>query len=326
MTTPTASPDAWRRIAAPGGYEGWHFSATSDDQTTHLVAALHATWALDRTYLRRYRTYRRRPTRVAPPIAAEYPAVTFALYERGRRAIVVAARATKDQFSADPAGQSVRVNASHAQRAAGGVLNLNLRGGTRDGRTLAARLAFRPHVGQGAQVALVSPDAKCGDHGWVVADPLCDVNGEVSIFDSALGAPRVIPFAGVGCHDHLWGTRAMEDASPQWIGGRILREDHAVLFRSIHPRLAQVCDVRTGETPQLRQATLTTEGVRRTWRGLAYPAALTIEGVADLAEPKVVDSSWHSLVLEYRATVGDDRALALVELLRPRRRIWSPPW
>ena len=119
---------------------------------------------------------------------------------------------------------------------------------------------------------------------------------------------------------------APEGASPQWIGGRILREDHAVLFRSIHPRLAQVCDVRTGETPQLRQATLTTEGVRRTWRGLAYPAALTIEGVADLAEPKVVDSSWHSLVLEYRATVGDDRALALVELLRPRRRIWSPPW
>lgn len=325
MNSPSTHPNAWRRLTAPGGYEAWHFSATSDDGSMHLVAALHAGWALDRSYLRRYWGYRHWPTRVTPPLPQDYPAVTFALYQRGRRPVVMVAQAGREEFSADDAGTTVRVNASHAQRGAQDVFNLHVRGATEDGRTLTARFTFRPHVRADVQVILTT-GSEAGEQGWVIADPLCDVNGEISIFDEAGGPPRVTSFAGEGCHDHVYGTRPMGDAGKQWLSGRVLREESALLFREAGDKPAQVCEARPGEAVTLREATLTIEGVSRTSRGIGYPSGIVIPDVAELAEPTVIDSTWSRVVLEYQATVGNDRAIALVEVLRPRRCIWPLPW
>ncbi|MEO6435369.1 MAG: hypothetical protein ABIP55_06355 [Tepidisphaeraceae bacterium] len=337
LTTPT-HPNASRRITAPGGYESWRFSATSDDGSIHVVAELHAAWALDRAALRRYWAYRRFPTRVRPPNPSRHPAVTFALYERGRQPIVLTTRLAAEDFSADDAGRSVRVGGSHAQRGTDDAVHLNVRGATTHGQTIAARLTLRPHVEGGGEVMLFgAPDGRDdtigsaprdgrGVHGWVIADPLCDVNGEISVFREAGGPPRVIPFAGVGCHDHYYGTRPLADAADEWLSGRIVLEDHALLFRRAGSDAAHVCEARAGQPLEIRTEAIRTDGVSRTARGVVYPAAMTIAGVAELAEPKVIDSSWHGVVLEYRATIGNDRAVALVELLRPKRVVWPLWW
>ena len=325
MTPASTNPDAYRRMTAPGGYEAWRFSATSDDGTMHLVAALHAGWALDRRYLRRYWAYRHWPTRFAPPVPQDYPAVTFALYQGGRRPVVVTMPAKKEEFSADDTGAAIRVNATHAQRGAQDVFNLHVRAATDDGRTLTARFTFRPQVRADAQ-ALLTGSAAAGEHGWVIADPLCDVNGEITIFDEAGGPPRATSFAGAGCHDHVYGTRAMGDAGKDWLIGHVLREESAVLFRQAGAEPARLCEASPGQPVRLRETTLVIEGVSRTARGIGYPSAIVIPEVAELAEPKVISSTWLAVMLEYQATVGNDRAVALVEILRPRRCIWPLPW
>ena len=325
MTPPVTSPNACRRVTAPGGYESWQFSATSDDGSMHLVAALHAGWALDRRYLRRYWAYRHWPTRFTPPVPQDYPAVTFALYQRGRRPVVVTTPAKREEFSVDQAGTAIRMNATHAQRGAQDVFNLHVRGATDDARTLIAHLAFRPQVRADMDIPLCGP-AALGRHGWVIADPLCDVNGEITLFDEAGGAPRVTPFAGEGCHDHFYGTQAMGDAGKDWLSGRILREDRALLFRRAGSESARVCEASPGQSVRLRSANLAIEGVLRTARGIGYPSAMVIDDVAELGEPAVISSTWVSALVEYHATLGDDRAVALVEILRPRRGIWPLPW
>ena len=108
--------------------------------------------------------------------------------------------------------------------------------------------------------------------------------------------------------------------------GRLLREESALLFRQAGQEPAQVCEARPGEAVTLREATLTIEGVSRTARGIGYPSGIVIPDVAELAEPTVIYSTWSRVVLEYQATVGNDRAIALVEVLRPRRCIWPLPW
>ena len=60
--------------------------ATSDDGEVRLVATFYDGCPLDARYLDRYARYRRRPTRVRPPVPSEYPAVYVTLFERGRPA------------------------------------------------------------------------------------------------------------------------------------------------------------------------------------------------------------------------------------------------
>ena len=80
----TAHPDAWHRVIAPGGYELWHFEAEDAESGVHLTVDLVEGDQLSRDYMRAYRRYRRRPTRVAPPLPADYPCVRVSMSEGGR--------------------------------------------------------------------------------------------------------------------------------------------------------------------------------------------------------------------------------------------------
>jgi hypothetical protein len=53
LISESAAPGASHQVIAPGGYEAWHFDASSDDGRLHLVAELHAAWADDARYLKR---------------------------------------------------------------------------------------------------------------------------------------------------------------------------------------------------------------------------------------------------------------------------------
>src|ERR1700679_4169113 len=76
-----AHPDGSHHMAAPGGYESWRFYAHDPSQNLRLVFGFHHGYCLHPDYVRRFTTYRLRPTRHAPPVPAFYPCWTVSIYE-----------------------------------------------------------------------------------------------------------------------------------------------------------------------------------------------------------------------------------------------------
>src|SRR5205823_6332499 len=138
-------------------------------------------------------------------------------------------RLHRDEVRTSDDGRGVRIGSSHAERASDDSIHLSLRGAADRGRTIAAEFSFRPIVRVNREITLhESPGG--GLHRWVIVDALCDVQGEVSIFDGGAGAPpHVIPFAGRGRHDHRYGTRPPREAG-EWFGGRVLLSNRAIAF------------------------------------------------------------------------------------------------
>jgi hypothetical protein len=82
----SAHPDGWHRVMAPGGYELWHLEAEDTESGIRLTVDLIEGDQVNREYMRTYRRYRRRPTRVAPPLPQDYPSVRVRMSE-GRRTL-----------------------------------------------------------------------------------------------------------------------------------------------------------------------------------------------------------------------------------------------
>ena len=308
LADPT-NPNGSHAVTSPGGYEGWHFDASSDDGRLHLVAALHEAWDRDPLYARRYRWYRRFPTRLRPPLPREFPAVTFLLCEAGKPTVRFAARARPgDEVRTTDDGRSVRVGASHAERSSDGSIRLHLRGTDRL-RTIAANLTFRPLIRLGREVTLIDSPA-AGLHRWVIVDPLCEVDGEVSIFGGAASStPRVISFAGKGLHDHRYGTRPAP--AVQWFSGRVLLDGRAIAFERIgRARLATLLSA-TPQAADVSSAPIVDDD----------RASVNI-GPISLTHPTILASQRHETLLTYDARVGDERGVALCRKLRRRR--WTP--
>jgi hypothetical protein len=331
LMTPTPHADASRKIAAPGGYEWWRFDASSDDGKLHLVAALHFGHALEPRYLRRYALYRRFPTRVAPPVPSDFCAVTFALLEPGRPALRFssAARATIDDFHASVDGRIVRLGASHMNRGSDGVLRLHLRGTYYD-RTISANLAFRPQIDASCEIDLAPaparPSGDAGRHGWVVVNPLCDVDGEISVVAAESGGPpRVSPFAGVGSHDHSFGTRPLAELAERWIIGRALFDDRATTFQQVGDS-AFVCRAFADAqvAPRVSRDGLKLTGSATSRWGIGYPESIELPGDVRLMRPRVIASSLVSVTIAYDAVGDIETGRALVQVFKPRRLLWAP--
>src|SRR5205823_10315254 len=106
---PVACPDAWHQVASPGGYEWRHFDAEDPATDTRIVAMFFQGRELLTEYRRRYRSYRRWPTRRAPPLPREYPAVHLAAYRAGKVLAKWTTGYSSDAFTAAAAAPDVTV-------------------------------------------------------------------------------------------------------------------------------------------------------------------------------------------------------------------------
>jgi hypothetical protein len=307
LTSPT-HVDGWHRVAAPGGYETWHFDAESADRRVRLLVALHQGDPMRPAYLRRYARYRAAPTRFHPPLPREYPAVAVELFEDDRVTCRVVEHAAPHDFAASDDGSKIRIAASHVERdAATGVRHLRARVHAR-GRTVAIHLLFRPVVRVRRSVEL-SPH-----HAWLLSDPLCTVDGEVQLLDDSGAAPRIVVLNGRGYHDHRVGTRSLGELARSVFSGRILLDGSLVAMHQAAGERLKLVDVTRAGAVVENEIGLYAEGSARTDWGLRYPL--------DLPSPRVIDSTFAAATIVYDAMGRDHKGTAMCQVVAPPRAGW----
>jgi hypothetical protein len=336
LYTPSATPDASHRVVAPGGYEAWHFDAGSDSGALRVVATVGVGDPFHAEYLSRYLRYRRRPTRVPPPLPWEYPWARLAVYEGARLLARFTAHPRPGEFTASASRPEVNAGANGFMRDADCSLALRLQGQSSDASgPISARLTFRPLAPHGPHETAVLPASTAGDeHRWVVADPWCDVSGTVTV------PGREIDFRGRGYHDHTYGTGPLLTAMRRGVRGRILLRDRAVAFYIAEPveqhlpvevRLVDAGAQGVREVAGVRELTdgfAAATRWRRTARSGLYPGALHLHGPAldlKLTAPAVLESPAGHVHMTYSAASEAYAGQALCEVWAATRSPWRLP-
>jgi carotenoid 1,2-hydratase len=331
-TPSAANPDGWHHVTSPGGYEWWYFDAEDRQRDLQIVAILFDGFVFHPEYLRRYARYRRRPTRRRPPVPGEYPCAYCAVYRDGR---------LWGQFMTQyPPGmldrssdETVMMGDCAMQRGGDGSIHLQMRGTpweltargpkTIEHHTLQARLRFRPSIAAApVERRFLSRRLSGADHHWIVASPLCDVDGEINF------ANETVPIGARGYHDHNYGTAPIGTGLRRWIWGRVLFEDEAYTFH-----LARGRDLRVGNEVHLLHAKrggiielpvgkLQCDWQRVSTLGLHYPNELAMDPFLRLTHPRLIDPSPFYLRLTYDAICGGRAGKALCEVAYPHRLRW----
>jgi carotenoid 1,2-hydratase len=336
-----ADPDAWHRVAAPGGYEWWYFDAEDATGRFQLVAIFFEGFVFHPGYLRRYARYLRRPTRRTPPVAGDFPCAYFVLYEDGKIRSQFMAQYPPSEFRASADRPDVRVGPNTFRREKDGSLRLELRGTPwqltwrgpmlLDGQTLSADLTFRPLAPAGAtERTFLSRRLSGADHRGVIADPLCEVTGTISMDGGASAGGPTVVFTGRGYHDHNYGTAPIGPGLKRWVWGRAIADDGMYTFHFARPADGRLPDevhlIRADAAGQhvVAAPAASLDWDRRTGFGLAYPSEITFSSRLRLTHPRVVDSAPFYMRLVYDAAIdgGARSGRAFCEVAYPHRLRW----
>ena len=190
-----SNPDAWHRVRAPGAYEWWRFEAATLDHAARVIIDWFDGNPFDADYRRAYARYRRRPTRVAPPVPRDYPAVRVRVLEHSRPVLSVEAPSPPGALAASADGLEIRIGA-RSMRSDGGVLRLSLEVG---------ELTFRPLEPHPPDVRETVGDVRPAIHYRVVTSPSYEVAGTL------MGRA----FNGRGTYVHYFGTGPMGNRQDQ---------------------------------------------------------------------------------------------------------------
>lgn len=331
--------DASHRVAAPGGYEWWYFDAEDQASQLRIVAIFLDGFVFHPGYLRAYGRYRRHPTRIAPPLAREYPCAYFVVYQGERIVKQLMCQYAPADFRAKSDRPDVVLASNQFHRADDGSLNIRLRGrpweltwsGPKhlEEQTLAGEFIFKPILSlPSMQRTFLSRPLSGADHHWVIANPLCEVSGVIELFDPQAGAPKVIEFAGRGYHDHNYGTGPIGPGLKRWIWGRVLFEDSVYTFHFARPRNRRLADevhlVHAGDDEMCEIAVNRVEAdwsCRNGWL-LRYPRQFALDDVLSLSNPKLIDSAPFYMRTTYDAVCHDRRGTAFCEIAYPHRLRW----
>lgn len=328
-----ASPDAWHQVTAPGGYERWYLDAEDRSGELRVVGILSEGFVFHPGYLRAYRRYRRRPTRVSPPAPRDYCCACLAVYRGGRLAGQFMTQYPAGAFSASSDRLQVTMGPNRLAGDRGG-LALSMRGARlRSGAALAAELSFEPIIAAPAlERQFFSRELARADHRWVIASPLCRASGTIELDGQRL------TLSGLGYHDHHYGTGPIGPGLKRWFWGRVLLDDRVLTFHFTRARDAWIGDEIIAIRGDAAAAALEEIDVslarirfsRRTAMGLGYPKAASLGAgspgdILQLSRPRVIDAQPFYVRLLYDAIVDGDGsrpATAFCEVAYPHRLRW----
>jgi hypothetical protein len=146
---------------------------------------------------------------------------------------------------------------------------------------------------------------------------------------------RVIRFAGLGYHDHNYGTAPIGPVLRRWVRGRMLWEDRMVTFHYARPARGDLPDeVHLIEADgaglrELPAGRVDADWAGRTALGLRYPRELRLSSVGAatdrelwLSGPRMIDADPFYLRLAYDGRFAGRTGKALCEIAYPHRLTW----
>jgi len=166
------------------------------------------------------------------------------------------------------------------------------------------------------------------DHRWIIANPLCRVEGEIHL------RGRLIRFAGRGYHDHNFGSAPLGPGLRRWVRGRVLWDDGMFAFHYARPRRRRLGDevsLVQHDASGVRQVPVKlarTNWSGRTARAVRYPTRLHLRTMdaapveIRLEAPRVIHATHYRLLLTYEARFGQRTGKAFCEVGYPRRLTW----
>jgi hypothetical protein len=318
-----ADPNASHDVLAPGGFERWHFDAEDGDGRRRIVIDFFEGFPFYPAYLRRYHRYLRNPTRLAPPVPADYRSVSLSVFED--------AQITARLFHL---GRDYGANSFSVE--AGGALRLQLRGAPwmatssgpaqLDQQTLSAEFVFQPIESLRSVTESVDPLAEVSEYSqYQVSQGACEVSGQLHVYgQGAELAPIDIRLRGGGFFDHFFGLAPMSECIRRVMYGRVILANRVLVLEVIQeeepPAMTQ------GELLQIDasgERSLDAGEMNIDWRAtplrVGAPPRVTFADYLDLSNPRVLDANAVSAIVLYDATAGGEKGTALCEVIYPVR-------
>ena len=239
--------DYHRPQKSPGAYEWWHFDGTDEKSGYSFVIQFHAGNLFSAYYQDSLKTYWEKtksplvdpstkpeaphPPAVSPPNPLDYCGVSFRLFHQGTSVAESFQEYSQKSLKASDKHGAVllgpnRFNWDERGDPPSYVLTAQatIHGGK---TTIRARLFFTPLLKSGP--ALPQPEIP-STHTWVLAAPLCHVEGTLEWVDRDGESGKEAAFVGKGYHDHHFGSVPLDRFVESWHWGRAFRGEEVLVY------------------------------------------------------------------------------------------------
>lgn len=239
--------DFHRPQKSPGAYEWWHFDGTDETSGYSFIIQFHAGNLFSAYYqdsLKAYWEKTKSPLSsealakedMGPSIAPnplDYCGVSFRLFHKGRMVAESLQEFSRKSLKASDKHGAVLLGPNRFnwdQRGDPPSYVLTAQAPLHGGKTtVRARLFFTPLLK--SFPALPQPEIP-STHTWVLAAPLCHVEGTLEWVNSEGDTKKEVAFVGKGYHDHHFGSVPLDRFVKAWHWGRSF-VDGGVLVYSV---------------------------------------------------------------------------------------------
>lgn len=200
MQAHSQAANGWHGVFAPGGYEWWRFCAEGEGQ--RVVVTFFDGWPVDPAYVRGYARYRRRPTRVVPPLPRDCRGVEAVVSRSGQAEHRLTMRLPPSGLIATDDPSRITIGESRMEIRPDGSFGLQVQ----TEPSLAIEMVFRPP----SLDMSIQPTASAGAgqrHHWLASPCRYAVAGTIS----------QEPFTATGTWDHAWGVLPLGTDLRRWM-------------------------------------------------------------------------------------------------------------
>jgi hypothetical protein len=318
--------DAPHHVHAPGGYEWWHFLAEDRASDRRFVASFYDGYPFHPTYLSRYERYISNPTRFAPPIPRDYPAVAFSFYEGEKSIVQLLVLPEAREFALSRDGFSMAVGQCEMTIEFGGAIALRFRGvpwqrGSAgptllEDQTFTGDFVFAPRwQADVAQHSFASEAGAAGKQHWLIARPSCDVRGELHLYGQRMVQPMDLQFTGLGFHDHYFAAGPLMLDIRRWIGATMVDEDRTMVFRVEDEDGVAPIETLVIELSRSGHRILDASEMRIEWAGI--PRAVRFGEDTQWTNPRVLQRNLVEAHMLYDVQSRQGRESVLCEMFAP---------